>query len=105
LATARREALEELRIDAEFSVAGPRPLFLTVTTTVGRDDGHVDISLWYVIRGDRSREYALDPTEFDGGRWWDIDPYGLPESDPHFGRFLRKLDAALQSAKVRRLDG
>ena len=105
LATAEREAAEELQIDADFGVVGPRPLFLTVTTTIGRTAGHVDVSLWYVVRGDGARNYDLDTTEFDGGRWWGIDPYGLPESDPHLGRFLRKLDAALHSADVVRLDG
>ncbi len=93
LDAARREAAEELGIEAEFTVIGDRPLFLTVTTTVGTDGGHDDVSLWYVIRGSRHRDYALDPREFDGARWWDIDPHGLPESDPHLGRFLTKLRA------------
>ncbi|MBF6339799.1 hypothetical protein IU450_28490 [Nocardia abscessus] len=64
-----------------------------MTTTVGRDAGHVEVSLWHVITGDGSREYTLDPAEFDSGYWWNIDGYALSESDPHFGRFLRKLDA------------
>ncbi|WP_406276875.1 NUDIX domain-containing protein [Nocardia sp. NBC_00881] len=95
LTAARREAFEELGVHAEFSVIGDRPLMLTVTTTVGIDSGHQDVSAWYVIRGDRSREYALDPTEFAEGRWWDIDQHGLPETDPHFKRFLTKLDTQL----------
>ncbi|WP_216898379.1 NUDIX domain-containing protein [Nocardia alni] len=90
LAAARRETAEELGIDADFSVVGDRPLFLTVTPTVDADT-HTDVSLWYVIRGSRQRDYALDRREFDGGRWWDIDPSALPESDPHLGRFLTKL--------------
>lgn len=90
-AAARREAGEELGIDAEFTVIGDQPLFLTVTDTIGNETSHTDISLWYVIRGDRHRDYALDPREFDGGRWWDIDPHCIPESDPHLGRFLAKL--------------
>ncbi|MFI5776021.1 NUDIX domain-containing protein [Nocardia sp. NPDC051570] len=98
--TARREAAEELDIVADFSVIGDRPLFVTMTTTVGRDAGHEDVSLWYVIRGSRSREYHLAPTEFDAGRWWDIDPYAIPESDPHLGRFLTKLHAALSHVEA-----
>ncbi|MCP2318308.1 ADP-ribose pyrophosphatase YjhB, NUDIX family [Nocardia amikacinitolerans] len=92
---ARREAGEELGIAADFDVVGSAPLFLTVTTTVGIGGGHEDVSLWYVIRGDRTREYRLDPREFDGGRWWDIDRFAVPESDPYFARFLSKLDAVL----------
>ncbi|MEU2032766.1 NUDIX hydrolase [Nocardia amamiensis] len=97
LDAARREAREELGIDPDFSVVGTDPLFLTITTTVGRTPGHVDVSMWHVIRGDRSHAYALDPAEFGDGRWWDIDLYGVPQSDPHFRRFLTKLDAALQT--------
>ncbi|WP_228539368.1 NUDIX hydrolase [Nocardia sp. XZ_19_385] len=92
---ARREAVEELGIDPDFSVTGADPLMLTVTTTVGRNAGHVDVSLWYTIRGDRTRDYPLDAAEFGAGRWWDIDKYAVPQSDPHFSRFLTKLDAAL----------
>ncbi|WP_431963156.1 NUDIX hydrolase [Nocardia sp. bgisy134] len=95
LAAARREAHEELGIAAEFDVVGPAPLFLTVTTTIGMHSGDEDVSLWYVIRGDRTREYRLDPREFGGGRWWDVDRFAVPESDPHFARFLTKLEAVL----------
>ncbi|WP_067673107.1 NUDIX domain-containing protein [Nocardia miyunensis] len=95
LVTARREAAEELGVDAEFTVVGDCPLFLTVTQTVGQGLSHTDVSLWYVIRGSRQREYALDPREFDGGAWWDIDSDGIPESDPHLGRFLTKLRARI----------
>ncbi|MET7770227.1 NUDIX domain-containing protein [Nocardia sp. NPDC005366] len=96
LAAARREAYEELGIEAEFDVVGAEPLFLTVTTTVGRSGGHEDVSLWYVIRGDRTRDYALDPGEFDAGRWFDIEDFAVIECDPHFSRFLAKLDSAIR---------
>ncbi|WP_040813234.1 NUDIX domain-containing protein [Nocardia concava] len=96
LTTARREAVEELRIDPNFDVVGEDPLFLTRTTTVGRTAGHIDISLWYLIRGTRTHQYPLDPTEFDGGQWWDLNPEGFPETDPHLPRFVRKLNRVLQ---------
>ncbi|WP_228002540.1 NUDIX domain-containing protein [Nocardia australiensis] len=95
LDAAGREATEELGITPEFTVVGPKPLLLTVTTTVGTHSGHEDVSLWYVIRGDRIREYSLDPTEFSEGHWWDIDKFPIPDSDPHFARFLTKLETRL----------
>ncbi|WP_280272377.1 NUDIX hydrolase [Nocardia wallacei] len=98
LAAARREAYEELGLEAEFTVVGEQPLLLTVATTVGHSP-HVDVSLWHVVRGDRSREYPLDPAEFDEGRWWDLDPHRLPATDPHMPRFIRKLDGVL-SARI-----
>lgn len=95
LATARREASEELGIAPSFDVVGENPLFLTRTTTVGKTSGHIDISLWYVIRGRRDHQYPLDPVEFDGGRWCDLDPQRLPTTDPHLPRFIQKLHSAL----------
>ncbi|MEU6585922.1 NUDIX domain-containing protein [Nocardia sp. NPDC046763] len=93
-AAAHREACEELGITPRFDVVGEEPVFVTVGT-VATTPPHIDVSLWYVIRGDRRRQYALDPAEFNGGRWWDLDPYGLPDTDPHLPRFLRKLDTIL----------
>lgn len=95
LEAARREATEEIGIRADFTVTGTDPLFLTITTTVGMDSGHEDVSLWYLIRGTRSHTYTLDPREFSTEHWWDIDRFAIPESDPHFGRFLGKLESAL----------
>ncbi|MQY29210.1 NUDIX domain-containing protein [Nocardia aurantia] len=89
-AAARREALEELGIHPEFDVVGDGPLLLTVTP-VTLPQPHTDVSFWYVARGHRDRSYSLDPAEFDGGRWWDLDPGTLPDTDPHLSRFLAKL--------------
>ncbi|MGW4532535.1 NUDIX domain-containing protein [Nocardia sp. NPDC004340] len=96
LEAARREAGEELGIEPVFDVVGECPLFLTRTTTVGLTAGHVDVSLWFVIRGDRDRGYPLDPSEFDGARWWDLTPSRLPATDPHLPRFIRKLESVLR---------
>ncbi|WP_330179297.1 NUDIX domain-containing protein [Nocardia sp. NBC_01503] len=98
LATARRETLEEIGIEADFGVIGTDPLFLTITTTIGIDGGHEDVSLWYVIRGDRHREYTLDPGEFTDHRWFALSAAALPATDPHFERFRTKITAALVSA-------
>lgn len=70
--TARREAREELGVEADFSLAGERPVFITVTRTVASaaDAGHTDVSLWYVLAGHRELPVTLDPREFSGGRWW-----------------------------------
>ena len=51
--TARREAQEELGVvvaDVE-----ERPVFVTVTETVGIDAGHTDVSLWFLIKGRRGQ--------------------------------------------------
>lgn len=95
LTAAQREAREEMDVEADFSIIGTDPLLLTVTTVRDIHGSHVDIALWYLIRGDRTHNPTLDPREFDGGSWWDIDRFGIPESDPHFQRFVTKLETAL----------
>ncbi|MEU7140790.1 NUDIX domain-containing protein [Nocardia sp. NPDC046473] len=97
LAAARREAVEEIGVEADFTITGTDPLLLTITTTRG-PDSHDDVSLWYLIRGTRSQHYPLDPREFSAERWWDIDTFAIPDGDPHFGRFLAKLDSVLGAA-------
>jgi 8-oxo-dGTP diphosphatase len=99
--TVRREAMEELGLEADLSIAGPRPMFVTVTRTGGRDGGHTDVSLWYVIAGRRRSQIRLDEREFTGGRWWttaeieSADPAGF---DPQLGRFAAKLRPVLRRA-------
>jgi 8-oxo-dGTP diphosphatase len=102
-ATARRECREELGIEASFSESST-PAFVTVTTTVGRDAGHTDVSLWFISDGARSLEMTLDPLEFRGSRWWTLDEVmAAPgtEFDPHFHRFMTK--ALLSGERPRRV--
>lgn len=96
-ATVRREAGEELGIEAEFSpVTGDRPLFVTVTET-GGPDRHTDISLWFVLTRSRIRTLTPDAGEFRSARWWSRYEISLADPavfDPHMGRMLGKLDQA-----------
>ena len=85
----RREALEELGVEAEFLVE--RPVFLTMTQTVGTEARHVDVSLWYALKAARGRELAWDREEFRGVQWFARDAVPLGRSDPQMGRFLAKL--------------
>jgi 8-oxo-dGTP diphosphatase len=94
--TVRREVAEELGVPAVFlPQLGERPLFLTVTETVGTlEHRHSDVSLWFVLTSSRDQVFTPDLGEFRGIRWWtpqevsDADPKTL---DPHMGRMIAKL--------------
>lgn len=88
-AEVRREACEELGI--EYASEPCHPLFLTVTQTVGQTAGHTDVSLWYVLQGDRGAALSWDAGEFRSVAWFHKDHVPMHRSDPHMGRFLRKL--------------
>ncbi len=87
--TVLREAQEELAITAEF--AFELPIFLTVTETVGKTAGHTDVSLWYVLKGDRNADLSYDDSEFRDARWFHRSAVPLERSDKHMSRFLEKL--------------
>lgn len=87
--TALREAKEELSMDGEF--LNDCPLFLTITDTVGKTAGHTDVSIWYVLRGDRSAKLLFDTSEFRSIRWFHKDEVPLDRTDKHMHRFLKKL--------------
>ena len=87
--TALREAKEELSIEAEFLKEGP--VFVTIGETVGKTAGHTDVSLWYVLRGDRSVQLDFDDSEFHEARWFHKNDVPLDRSDKHMSRFLQKL--------------
>lgn len=84
-----REAKEELSIDGEF--LDQALLFLTLTGAAGKTAGHTDVSIWYLLRGDRSADLAFDQAEFHRVRWFHKEAIALDRTDPNMARFLEKL--------------
>ncbi|WP_233565121.1 NUDIX hydrolase [Micromonospora musae] len=96
--TVRREVLEELGVPAVFHPRfGERPVFVTVSRTVGPpEEQHVDVSLWFVLSGDRGQELRPDLGEFHGVRWWtpqEVATAAPATVEPHLNRMLGKLAA------------
>ena len=87
--TAHRELNEELNV--ALPLWQPTPLFLTVTETVGKTAGHIDVSLWYVYTADSTTHLSYDTEEFHEIRWFPISDLPLSRSDPHLSRFRDKL--------------
>ena len=88
--TARRECIEELGIEADFRA--PEPQFITASPTVGPSP-HIDVSLWYILRGDRQATLAFDREEFHGIKWFH--PSDAPQTrvEPALSRLLAKRAA------------
>jgi 8-oxo-dGTP diphosphatase len=84
-----RELREELGFQPMHAIAAP--LMITCTTTVGLTAGHTDVSLWYVVQAERDQAVAFDSSEFNAVRWFEYADVPLERSDPHLGRFMRKL--------------
>ena len=87
--TAHRELKEELGV--KLPLLHTKPLFLSVTETVGLTAGHVDVSLWYVFSADSSKDYIFETDEFAKIRWFSLSDLPLEKSDPHMSRFIKKL--------------
>ncbi len=91
--TARRETREELGIDPVFAADPAQPSFITVTRTVGRDHGHVDVSLWFLLIGQRGMRLTAVSTEFNEARLWSpaaVKAEDTGRLDPHYPRFVAK---------------
>lgn len=86
---AKREAQEELGIEAEFLV--DEPLLLTMTKTVNNVARHTDVSLWYLLKGNPHDSLDYDHDEFNQIRWFQISEIPFHHSDPHMERFIQKM--------------
>ncbi|QQR77859.1 MAG: NUDIX domain-containing protein [Candidatus Moraniibacteriota bacterium] len=94
--TVEREALEELNIQSKF--LSEEPFFITITTTVGKTAGHVDVSLWYILTANVEDPIRYDSGEFNGYKWWTFDEIlnsDIRSFDPHMHRLTHKLKTCL----------
>jgi 8-oxo-dGTP pyrophosphatase MutT (NUDIX family) len=96
-AAAQRELVEELGVEPPLHPASAAvPVLVTVTTTVGADGGHDDVSLWYAFTASGETTLRPDAGELAEVRWWPIDDVRHGPGtrfDPHLPRFLAKLSA------------
>lgn len=87
--TVEREIVEELGISAKFARQGPQ--FITATETVGMTPGHIDVSLWYLLVGDCTKQLDFDRTEFTQVSWFKRDTVPFERTEPELERFLNKI--------------
>jgi len=91
--TVIREAAEELSLKSKF--LQDKPIFLTCTETVGLTYGHTDVSLWYLLHGNRAENYIYDHSEFNSIRWFHVNELPYENTDPEMHRFVHKLEQIL----------
>lgn len=87
--TVVRELKEELGVSAEFIFE--RPIFVTVSETVGKTSGHTDVSLWFVLKGHRKDRLRFDTSEFHTVSWFHRTEIPLERTDPNLSRFVQKI--------------
>lgn len=91
--TVIRELYEELGKKPVFLHNNEEPFFITVNT-VGPPPGHVDVSLWYLLRGSIHEYVHFDRREFNDVEWFTFDEILQSDSvifDNNMHRFTRKL--------------
>lgn len=92
-AAVRREAKEELGIEANF--LSDTPYFSTVTKTVGSlATVHTDVTLWYLLKGEFECPLEYDDREFYEIKWFAFEDIPYARTDPHMDRFIKKLRIA-----------
>jgi 8-oxo-dGTP pyrophosphatase MutT (NUDIX family) len=89
--TVARELEEELGFASPHAIDAPA--MITCAETVGATAGHVDVSLWYVVRAARTQRLNHTSDEFADARWFAFDALPLDRTDPHLARFVAKLTA------------
>ncbi|MCT4699013.1 NUDIX domain-containing protein [Tenacibaculum haliotis] len=97
--TAKRELYEELELSLEPILKNKAiPFFATVTQTVGISEKHTDVSLWFLFKGDSTKDINNETSEFkkefEDYHWLDFNKIlSMPISrfDPHMHRFVEKL--------------
>ena len=93
--TVRRECLEELGINADFYF--PDPIFLTLNLISPQPSEHIDVNLWYVLKGNSNILYEFDQTEFNTVDWFNLDSIVYEKSEKNMKRFIDKLKKQLKN--------
>lgn len=87
--TVCRECVEELGVQADFW--RDQPIFITRTPTTDVATRHLDVSLWYVLRGHQDDVYDFDRDEFKTIAWFSFENIPYERTDRHMARFIEKL--------------
>ncbi|MCK5475888.1 MAG: NUDIX domain-containing protein [Candidatus Pacebacteria bacterium] len=101
--TVQRELQEELGINGEYIFKNWKiPFFVTQIETVGKTSGHIDVDLWYLLKGNSEKPIKTDTQdfqrEFGKFNWYTLDEIlkiPLNTLDLNMHRFVKKLKKVL----------
>jgi 8-oxo-dGTP diphosphatase len=88
-----REMREEFGLEAEFLLENPA--FLALAETVGPTAGHIDVGMWFLVRGDCTKLPEFDLKEFRSIKWCSLAEIAKLRTDRNMERFLSKMKELL----------
>ncbi|MCK4891093.1 MAG: NUDIX domain-containing protein [Candidatus Pacebacteria bacterium] len=102
--TVTRELQEELGIEGYFILRDWKlPFFVSQIETVGKTSGHIDVDLWYILKGNSKKPIKTDSQDFKkefGKFGWfsfeEIMSMPLNTLDQNMHRFVKKLEKYFQ---------
>lgn len=97
--TVKRELQEELGMEADFFQENWKtPFFINQIETIGKTPGHIDVDLWYILKGNSKNPLDSETEEFKrefGNYKWftpdEILKMPIEKFDVSMHRFTRKL--------------
>lgn len=83
------ECQQELYLKPKFLI--DKPFFLTRTLTTGLNSGHIDVTSWFLVEGDRRENYQVQSKEASEGKWFEIDKIINDPTHFYLSRVLKKI--------------
>jgi 8-oxo-dGTP diphosphatase len=94
----RQEVREELGADSQFLT--DKPYFITRTRTTGKNAEHIDVTYWFLLKGNPRDKYAIQAEEASAAGWFYIQDLLSNPAFRHLHRALAKLQAALANGGI-----
>lgn len=66
------------------------------------EGSHTDVTMWFILQGDRQAESQMDRREANGAKWFDLywrTEWPVSRFDPQMHRFAAKLTGALNGTR------
>lgn len=72
------------------------PFFLTRTVTRGKNAGHIDVTAWFLLRGNSKVMYPIQEKDASLSKWMPVDQLFLLPEEANIPRAARKFIEVFQ---------